>query len=593
MQLSSSARRVVFSVVGACAFAAAGMADVIDEAQKSFVDGDYQTAVTLAAKEIKQNPGHEEAYVLLAQAHEKRGEQDEAAKVWQTLKTISRLEERISLARLGVLRTRGPHRPAMDDSSDDESNSDPFHVPVGRLDLERLRVVDDFQYEDSLPPFYASSRNFHVYACNQALADKACELCETYLAFLLERFLDGRAWARRIPVLFYKDHSDYVSVGQNPEASGGVTALDHFGRSSRVSLFMLDDDGAMTEDLIIGTLPHELTHVVIGEFFGAQDTPRWLHEAIARRMEQTRNHYEEAAKTGRDVVAGEYYRLRDLFAAEEYPDGFFRVWRFYEQSATIVLYLLEQGPESMLAFLQALRDGKGHDEAVAAALGIPAEGAVEQLEKRWVEWMKERFVHDLSEEERHEAVLAGGVTVDLYGVGGTELDTANEIEDWNGIRTDSLDMFRGIGDSLKDWSIAGPEKDRMVFDAGSGVTATVLGIRMNEEPPMVLRCRVRYTGDAGETGLFGVGMLDHRGDDTGIQVLVPLDDNRPHTITCVINEDIAIYLGDECAGRAPALRIDDIDEDIDYPLSFIAYSPVEVFDVETAPIEKFATASAD
>ena len=180
------------------------------------------------------------------------------------------------------------------------------------------------------------------------------------------------------------------------------------------------------------------------------------------------------------------------------------MWRFYEQSATIVLYLLEQGPESMLAFLQALKDNKGHDAAVAAALGIPVEGAVEEFEKRWVEWMKDRYVHDLGEDEKHEAVEAEPIAKDVLAMGSGELETVSNIDEWTAIPTDSLDMFKGVGGSIRDWKI---ENNRLSCKKQTSATATILGVRMDEEPPMVLRCKIKWNGSP-STDIHGQPMTE-------------------------------------------------------------------------------------
>lgn len=557
---------------------------VVDEARKSLEAGDFATVASLMEKEIDKNPGDEDAYELLARALEGLDKKDRAAEIWGELKRISSDEQRIAEARIGLLRTRGPQRPGKR-----EDGADPFYVDVGVIDYDMLSAIDTVTYVEGLPPGVKETRNFVVFAPNDAIAKEISDLCEKYLQFLLDKFLDGRAWAHRIPIMFYKNHDDYVSAGGYDAGSAGGTVSDRFGRTDRVALYVLDESGRATEDSIIGTLPHELTHVIINEYFGAQDTPLWLHEAFARRMEQNRKHYEEAAKTGRDAVSGEYYRFRDLFEAKQYPDGWFRVWRFYEQSATIVLYLLEQGPESTLAFIDALKQQKGHDEAVAAALGIPVEGAVEEFEKRWLDWIKERYVHDLSDDEKDEAVSAAAIETDVYGVGDSEIKTAEAIKQWTPISTDSLDKFKGIGKSLSEWKA---DEGRLVYEGASGEEASALGIRMDEEPPMVLRFKVRWNGTPGrETGYFGVGMLDHRGDDTGISVLTEIEDRRPHTVTCVVTDELAIYLDGQCMGRAPALRTEEIGEDIDYPLCLITYSPVQVFDMEAGLIETFVEAT--
>jgi hypothetical protein len=418
-------------------------------------------------------------------------------------------------------------------------------------------------------------------------AEAGSKLCETYLKFLLERYLDNTGWALRIPILIFKDHSDYVSMGGNPDSSAGVTKSDMMGRPTQIAIYMLDDQGNLDPESLEGVLPHELTHMVVHEFFGAGRLPRWIDEGMARRMEQTRNDYEEAAKLGRDAVAGEYFRFRDLFELQNYPEGHFRNMRFYEQSATIVLFILEQGPEALMTFLQTLKDGGTYDEAISSVFNdIPVEHATEEFEKRWLEWMYERYAKNMSDADKGEEVEATAVdTASVVPLDFDEMATADKVTDWTTIPTDSIDRFKGIGDSRKDWRTEG---DRLVCDIGDRKVGTALAVRMDEEPPMVLRFTARWRGTGGSSrGLLGVGMLDHRGDDTGIQVMVPLTDTRPIPITVVISEDIAVYRNGECTGRYPALRTDLLDEDIDYPLSIVAYSPVEVYDMKAGMIETF------
>lgn len=562
--------------------------NVLEEAQKALDSGDTATAISLMVKEIESNPGFEEAYVVLGHAYEAKDDKKNAEDIWGRLKKITRDEDRRMTARLGLLRTRGPYAPPKEKGA--SWDDDPFKVDVGRLDWRGLDQLDPKAYINGFPPFWKETKHFVVFANSQQVADFGADLSEKYMAFLMEKFLDGRAWAFRVPVLIYKDHNDYVSVGGNPASSGGVTFSNHLGKSTRVSLFLLGENNQIDRTNLEETLPHELTHVVVNEFFGAQEIPRWLHEALARRMEQTRNHYEEAAKTGRDVVAGEYYRFRDLFDATEYPDGFFRVWRFYEQSATIVLYLLEQGPESMLAFLQALKDQKGHDAAVAAALGIPEDGAVEELEKRWVEWMKQLYVQYLAAEENKDVLKAEALSGETLPGAIDELATSEKIGKWNPVSTDSLDTFKGVGDARKLWKSEGGRIKCEIKDRSTG---SALGVRTNDEAPLVLRCKFRATELSAARSALGIAMLDHRGDDTGIQVLTPLDDRMEHQLVCVVTDTITLYVDGKRVGRAPAIRASELDEDIDFPLAFVAYSPVEIWDVETAMIEEFAARTAD
>jgi hypothetical protein len=324
--------------------------------------------------------------------------------------------------------------------------------------------------------------------------------------------------------------------------------------------------------------------MVINEWFGGTRVPRWINEGLARRMEQTRNHYEEAAKIGRDAVAGEYYRFRDLFAQKEYPHRGDRTFRFYEQSASIVLFLLEQfGPDSAVAFFEALKEGGTHDDAAAAALGIPTEGAVEEFEKRWVDWV--RGIYARFGERLEDGEIARGTALDdsAHTASFAEIETVDKVSNWNTIPTDSLDAFKEIGGSHRHWQAEG---DKLVCSMVGSDIGSLVGIRTDDEVPMVLTCSVRATAaSVDEPTLFGISMLDHRADDTGILVRTVLEDRRPHEIRCVVSDEIALYVDGDCMGRFPALR--DIDEDIDWPLAFVAYAPIEISNVRTGMIREF------
>ena len=421
----------------------------------------------------------------------------------------------------------------------------------------------------------------------ERMAEVATHLCEKYTEFLMNKyFYADQEWALRVPIVIYKDHQDYVSVGHNPEQSAGVTYSDtKTGVPVLIALYMLDNDGNLDHDALEGTLPHELTHMVLHEWFGgAADIPRWIDEGLARRMEQTRNHYQEAAKIGRDAIAGEYFRFRDLFAQEQYPARGDRTFRFYEQSATIVLFLLEKfGPEAAVAFFETLKEGGTHDQAAAAAMGIGEEGAVDELEKRWVDWTREiylRFADQLNEGE-----IAEGTTLDssVSLVSFDELQTVDKIARWNSVHTDSMNAFKDIGGSHRNWKTVG---DKLVCAIDHSSIGSMVGIRTNDDVPMVLTCNVRAPSASVDMPTpFGLALLDYRSDDTGLHVSVVLDDRRTHEVKCVVSDEIALYVDGRCTGRAPAVR--DLTEDIDWPLAFVGYGPVEVWDVKTAMIEDF------
>lgn len=565
---------------------------VQSEAQAAFERGDFRAAVKLAADEIKVNPGHEEAYIVLARSYEKLEDKEQAAAAWEQVKKITRVRERIQEARLGLLRTRGPEVPKH--NPNDVWENDPYKVDIGKVPWDRLKADVEgaqLQYNGDYPPVLVESPYFRVYACTQRMGEIATQLCEKYMDFLLKKyFYAGQEWSLRLPILIYKDHNDYVNIGKYPAASAGVTASDpQTGMPILIALYMLDDEGNFDHESVEGTLPHEIVHMVINEWFGGADVPRWINEGLARRMEQTRNHYKEAAKIGRDAMAGEYFRFRDLFAQEQYPVRGDRTFRFYEQSASIVLFLLEQfGPDAAVAFFETLKQGGSHDDAAAAAMGIAPEGAVEELEKRWVDWICGIYLRFADRLEEGEIAQATAIDDPVFAASFGESVTADKIEKWAPIRSDSMNAFKDIGGSSRNWKSEG---DKLVCTIGHSEIGTLIGIRTDEEPPMVLRCTARATAaSVDKPTIFGLTMLDHRSDDTGIQVSVALEDNGVHEIQCVVSDDIALYIDGICVGRAPALR--DIGEVIDWPLAFVAGGPLEIWEIKAARILEFLPAVA-
>ncbi|GJM23672.1 MAG: hypothetical protein DHS20C16_00870 [Phycisphaerae bacterium] len=566
------------------------MALSMSELHTKFASGDYKSVVNELTEEIKSNPGHEEAYALLAEAYEKLQMKEEAAKTWTELKTITHDPERTQLARLGLLRINGPQKPELDE--EDKWENDPYEVDIGRIDWKRLEdEVDQVKPaggQGKLPPVLLESSFFKMYAPTGRAAYAANQLAEKYTEFLLDKYFHvGQEWALRIPIYIFKDSKDYISYNPRFEGSAGVTSSDpRTGVPIFIAMYMLDNEGKLDREALEGTLPHELVHMVVNEWFGGTRVPRWINEGMARRMEQSRNHYKEAAKTGRDAAAGEYYRFRDLFAQKEYPHRGDRVWRFYEQSATMILFLLEQyGPDAAAAFFTALKQGKSHDEATAGALGLPEDIAVDEFERRWVEWARDLYVRYGDKIDEGDIKVAAALDEPLVQAKFGELPTVELAKEWADVRTDSLDSFKDVGGSKRFWKVDG---DKLVCSVEPSAIGSLLGVRIDEEPPMAFKCKIRAPEASYDTPTrFGLGMLDHRGDDTGIEVGAVLSDRQEHSLTCVVTDEIALYIDDKCTGRFPSLRADQLNEDIDWPLAFVAYGVLEVSDIHAARFEEF------
>lgn len=565
----------------------------------------WSEALPLLEKEVDVNPGHEAAYVLLIQAYEKSHREKDAIAACGRLLQISRYEDHRNFARREKIRlVRETTLKEEHAKLRDTDLEDPFHIDMPVIDdaqWARLKVVEDTNYIRSdggqgIPPFRWRTQHFDVYACNEELAQVCAERAELYLDFMSKRLFGGREWAFRVPISIYKDENDYISVGGAPQGSHGVTSADFFSRSSAVLIFQLIDieeaDGNKHTEVykyaVESILPHELTHVMLNEFFGLE-TPQWLHEAVAGRMEQTRDQYLEAARLSRAVVAGEYFRLRDLFEQEGYPA---RVSQFYEQAAIVVLFIFEAGPDAMYTFFTELANHpieERHDAACAALLGIPQKAAVDEFERQWVEWMTRRYAKDL-EPDIGEAPTGSIAAIEnsVFLPRISETDTVGMVQDWRSLDLADSSLFKGIGASGEDWSFA-KGSITCKFDEPEGRSFLAIQVR-DLLPPLIVECEVKWKGDpAAQQGWVGFNQVTADVLDTSAQVMGRLTDNGTHKLTCLLHDDLVLYLDGQCVGRDRARVLRKNERDIDYPLALVTNGPIEVVSMKVARVEKWST----
>jgi hypothetical protein len=598
--------------------ATASYASDMDKVKALLDQNKYSEAIDVLVKEADENPAHEAARVLLAETYEKADMPDKATAAWRDLAALSRNDANLRKARRALARLRRQELDKLDvaETGKTDASKDPFNLHLPDIDWKGLEVIEDSKYLPAIlpPPLKVEvpgqvyeTQHFTVYSTNERLSKTIGERAESYLDFMTKQLFGGRSWAVRFPILVYSNVQDYQQHG-GPANTGGVTYGHVTGKTQAIVLFQLKPDFARSGKSgggsgrggaggggqqvwkygIESVLPHELTHAVINEFFGGQSskTPRWLHEAVAGRFEQTRDHYGAAARLARWVVAGEYFRLRDLFEQKVYPE---RIELFYEQSAAVVLYLFEAGPDAMYAFLSELAAGNGHDAACAAALGIPEKGAVEEFEKRWVDWMRRRYVKDLDiKSDATQTASAEKSTSAFFLPWVNELDTADSIPDssWRPVDLTSLKSFSSLGRPKEEWSA----KDGILrCEIAAGAVPSLLGIRMNETAPVALTAEVRYLGSPSDPQpLFGFTQLDADGYDTRVEALATLRDGTPHKVVCLWTDDLALYVDGTCTARYPAFRVGANAQDIDFPLALVAFGPVEVQNLRIAPIKAFS-----
>ena len=202
----------------------------------------------------------------------------------------------------------------------------------------------------------------------QTVADKAESFYTTIADDLGYKRLSGFwQWDNRVKVLIYASATDFRAACQAPDwASGRANYKRHEIASYRQG----------GEAFLSGLLPHEMAHLILADFVGAERVPNWLTEGFSQWEQNGR------PKAPRLHAGTRWFTLRELTAMDiREATGRDRVAVYYEQCASVVGFLIgTYGGERFGTFCRALRDGKSCAEALTAAYPdtVPTLDALEQ-----------------------------------------------------------------------------------------------------------------------------------------------------------------------------------------------------------------------
>jgi len=132
---------------------------------------------------------------------------------------------------------------------------------------------------------------------------------------------------------------------------------------------------------------HEITHVVFGLFIGQnlKYVPRWFNEGVAM-YESGEWSYSQDWIMLTGSLGNSLIPLYEL--AEDFPAQKSRAQMAYAQSCSIVTFMVDEyGIESLRECISLMAEGRGINEAMAAATGVDTF----DLERRWSKHLKSRY----------------------------------------------------------------------------------------------------------------------------------------------------------------------------------------------------------
>jgi RNA polymerase sigma factor (sigma-70 family) len=177
-----------------------------------------------------------------------------------------------------------------------------------------------------------------------------------------------------------------VRVTINAEGSGGATTFtygpDAVEKRDKVEKRDMHLEGSL-DKLLASVLPHEVTHTVLADYFGAP-VPRWADEggAVLAEDEQEQQRHARLAREMADQ--GRLIPLSRLLALREYPDD---VMALYVSGYALTRFLVER--KDRPTFLAFAKQGKAGDWAAAVKEHYGLHD-LSELERQWTESLKKR-----------------------------------------------------------------------------------------------------------------------------------------------------------------------------------------------------------
>jgi hypothetical protein len=230
------------------------------------------------------------------------------------------------------------------------------------------------------------SPNFRCY-CQLAEVDarRLAECCETWRGRLRKTWItspDEQCWCPKCDVHVHPHRDAYnQSLNRPGDTSAGSTMMNF---DQRRAVLRRIDVRADASDWLNAALPHELTHVVLGERFGGHALPRWADEGIAMLSESSEKHRERLTNLQETLGRRPTFRMADLVRAERMPQPHLRD-AFYGQSVGLTSLLVRKSTPAKFADFIEESQQIGIDNALNEHYRI---NGIAALQREWDQWTR-------------------------------------------------------------------------------------------------------------------------------------------------------------------------------------------------------------
>lgn len=226
----------------------------------------------------------------------------------------------------------------------------------------------------------AESTNFRLtHQQSREFAEQVLQTAEQARTAALQKWSSEPKGVWKVPcdVIIHASAAEYAKATSKPaDSPGHATYKSQSGAVIARRLDLRADE----PNLLAAVVPHETTHLVLGDLFADLTLPRWADEGMAV-LSEPRSRFERFAKTlHSNRRQGKLIPLTQVLGKDEYPEaGLITV--FYVESVSVVEFLVaEKGPQT---FVQFLRDSSKSSLDAALQKHYDLRG-IEALQDRWL-----------------------------------------------------------------------------------------------------------------------------------------------------------------------------------------------------------------
>lgn len=237
-----------------------------------------------------------------------------------------------------------------------------------------------------------SDKHFKIfYKSNQSdnLPRNILNKAEEYYIAIADRIGYSRyqnfwTWDERVPIIFFSSQEEYASKTGRPLWSKGFAVSHLTSVNQRMIVAYQGED-----DFLESTLPHEIGHLILHDFIGANQTiPTWFDEGVAQLEEKRVDDQGHLTILARFLQSGQGMSLammQDSSAVVGLDSRYASI--FYAESLYIVDFLVKTyGKESFIKLCRNMRDGKIFEEALKSAY-YPSVDSLTSLQQKWDQYM--------------------------------------------------------------------------------------------------------------------------------------------------------------------------------------------------------------